>query len=164
MSFSKSPVKSYKLPVTSLFLEREHLKDFDVSWGHEPDRRRSRSHVRFTMYDLRAPRSADGRARESRRAAISPSEVRKSYIVNRWARETARSESPGLSGLLDHGGGVKPGLSNALFLTAGPGDFQGVEPIRPAQADRDRQFRLRKITAGRHHLAGEGLRTDPDVP
>src|SRR6266540_654472 len=100
------------------------------------------------MYDLRAPRSTDRRARESRRAAISPSEVRKSYIVNRWARETARSESPGLSGLLDHGGGVKPGLSNALFLTAGPGDFQGVEPIRPAQADRDRQFGLRKITAG----------------
>src|SRR6266542_4723011 len=47
------------------------------------------------MYDLRAPRSADGRARESRRGAITPSEPRKSYIVNRWARETARSESPG---------------------------------------------------------------------
>src|SRR6266498_1143239 len=47
------------------------------------------------MDDLRAPRSADRRACESRRAAITPSEPRKSYIVNRWARETVRSESPG---------------------------------------------------------------------
>jgi len=38
------------------------------------------------MYDLRAPRSADRRARESCRAAISPSGPRKSDIVNRSAQ------------------------------------------------------------------------------
>src|SRR6266545_6684102 len=35
------------------------------------------------MYDLRAPRRADRRACESRRAAIPPSEARKSYIAHR---------------------------------------------------------------------------------
>src|SRR6266540_3566106 len=70
-------------PRNGRFMGREHLQNRDVSWGHEPDRRRSRSQVRFTMYDLRAPRRADRRACESRRVAITPSEARKSYIVNR---------------------------------------------------------------------------------
>src|SRR6266498_4820880 len=102
MSFSKSPVTSFKSQVTSRFMGREHLQDRDVTWDHEPDRRRSRSHARFTIYDLRAPRRADRRACQSRRAAVPPSEGRKSYIVprrsyivNRWARETARTESTG---------------------------------------------------------------------
>src|SRR6266540_1533105 len=81
MSFCKSPVTSDKLPVTSQVHGKGTPQKFDVSWGHEPDRRRSRSDLGFTMYDLRAPRSADRRACESRRAAIPPSEARKSYIV-----------------------------------------------------------------------------------
>ncbi len=76
-------------PRNGRFMGREHLQNRDVSWGHEPDRRRSRSQVRFTMYGLRAPRRADRRACESRRAAIPPSKARKSYIENR------KSLSPG---------------------------------------------------------------------
>src|SRR6266542_1902906 len=62
------------------------------------------------MYDLRAPRRADRRACELRRAAITPSEPRKSYIVNRWARETARSESPGSANGEFHTVGYGPAL------------------------------------------------------
>ena len=47
-----------------------------------------------------------------------------------------------------------------LRRAAGPGDLDGIGLLGLAQADRHRQFRLREIASGRHHLPPERAATD----